>query len=294
MKKISVLLIVSAFFLSACTSSEWVRTTVAKEYDFIVTLEQHPQKENVALQKYAHPYHVDLASLGKLMGDLTYNEEAGLMSSEKKSPIFQAVEIDRLVPALADALAKADANQRVRFSSFNQGKALLFTVPRKTEGVIFVESGGRLNLAFNSINSDRQASETTAFYASIPKVDPLKIKTSDTPISPTASYVALHTFETGKQAPMWVVANLVKLKDTISTSPVANAKATQQVSPEAAPEAGIVGLPVDRAVDGQTSQDKLNVDIKNKLKYLKELRDEELISEQDYNSKKMELLDKIN
>jgi hypothetical protein len=37
----------------------------------------------------------------------------------------------------------------------------------------------------------------------------------------------------------------------------------------------------------------LKEDIKNKLKYLKELLDEGLISEKDYTVKKMELLDKI-
>ena len=294
MKNLSVLLIISAVFLSACTSSDWVRTTVAKEYDFIVTLEQQPKEGNTALQKYEHPYQTDLASLGKLMGDLRYSEEAGLMSSEKQSPVFQAVEIDRLAPVLADALAKADASQRIRFTSFNQGKALLFTVSRKTEGVIFIESGGRLNLAFNSINSDRHPSETTAFYANISKVDPLKIKTSDTPISSIAPYAELHKFETGKQAPMWVVANLEKMKEAISTATVANVEATKEVPPAVVPEAGTMRTPAEKIAQGQTAQDKLKADIRNKLKYLKELRDEELISEQDYNSKKMELLDKIN
>ena len=38
----------------------------------------------------------------------------------------------------------------------------------------------------------------------------------------------------------------------------------------------------------------LKQDIKIKLRYLKELLDEGLITEKDYNAKKMELLGKIN
>jgi len=38
----------------------------------------------------------------------------------------------------------------------------------------------------------------------------------------------------------------------------------------------------------------LQQDIKNKLNYLKDLLNEGLISEKDYNTKKKELLDKIN
>lgn len=294
MKRISVLLIIIAVFFSACTSSRWVQTTVAKDYDFIVTLEQLPGDSNIVEQKYEHPYQINIADLEKLMGDLTYLGTAGLMSTEKQTPVFQAVEIDRLAPVLRDILAKADNNQRIRFISFNQGKALMFSVPRKTEGVVFIESDGRLNLAFNSINSNRQSSETTAFYATSSMVDPLEIKSSDTSIISTAPYAELHKFETGKQAPMWVVADLEKLKGSISTAKAPIVKVAEDVSPVLAPETATMTAPVEKSVQGQASEEMLKEDIKNKLKYLKELKDEGLITEKDYNSKKTQLLDKIN
>jgi len=302
MKRIAALLIISVSFLSACTSTEWVQSTVDKQYKYIVTLEQQQKKGVTAQQKYEHPYEIDLADLEKLMGGLTYIGKDGLMNKKKQSPVFQAVEIDRLAPVLADTLAKANASQRIRFLSFNQGKALVFSAPRKTAGVVFVESDGRLNIAFNFINSERKPSETTAFYPSYSMVNPLKIRTSDTLISSATSSVELHEFETGKRAPMWVVADLEKLTESISTTTVPIIKATDEVPSAVAPKtetpdttvAETPSTTVIKTVPVQVPEDLLKEDIKNKLRYLKELLDEGLISKTDYNTKKIELLDKIN
>lgn len=302
MKRIAILLIICAFFLSACTSTEWVHSTVDKQYKYIVTLEQQQKKGIIVQQKYEHPYEIDLTDLEKLMEGLTYVEKDGLMNKKKQSPVFQAVEINRLAPVLADALAKADASQRIRFISFNQGKALLFSVPRKTAGVVFIEPDGRLNIAFNFINSERKPSETTAFYPSYSMTDPLKIRTSDTLISASADYVELHEFETGKRAPMWVVADLEKLTESISTTTVPIIKATDEVPSAVAPKIETSGTTVAetpsttviKTVPVQAPEDLLKEDIRNKLRYLKELLDEGLISKTDYNAKKIELLNKIN
>lgn len=294
MKRIAVLIIISVAFFSACTSTEWVQSTVDKQYKYIVTLEQQQKKGIIVQQKYEHPYEIDLADLEKLMGGLTYIEKEGLMNKKKQSPVFQAVEIDRLAPVLADTLAKADASQRIRFISFNQGKALLFSAPRKTAGVVFVESDGRLNIAFNFINSERQPSETTAFYPSYSMVDPLKIRTSDTPISSATYSVELHEFETGKRAPMWVVVDLETLTKPISITTVPMAKVTEEVPHATSSKTKTMDTPVEKTTQGRASKDMPEEDIKNKLKFLKELLDEELISKKDYNAKKMELLDKID
>jgi hypothetical protein len=215
------------------------------------------------------------------------------MKKEKQSPVFQAVEIDRLAPVLALTLAKADTSQRIRFTSFNQGEALVFSVPRKTEGVFFIEPAGRLNIAFSYINYNRQPSEATAIDPIYSSVDPLKIKTSETTISATSPYAELYKFETGKQAPMWVVADLEKLKQSSSTVTVPTVQATEEPLPTVAPRVEIKDTPVKKTETNQAVEDMFQEDIRNKLKYLKELFDEGLISENDYAVKKKELLDKI-
>jgi len=292
MKRTAVLLIFSAVFLSACTNTKWVRTNVDKQRDFIVTLEQ--QEEGVTVrQRYEHPYDIELEYLEKLMGDLIYIETVGLMNKKKQSPIFQAVEIERLAPLLVETLAKADANQRIRFTSFNLDKNSLLSDSRKTEGVIFVASGGRLNIAFNYINAARQPSETSAIYHNYSRVNPLKIETSDTHILSIAPYAELHNFEIGKQAPMWVVVDLKKMKESSITAAVPVIKISEEVPPAVVLTTETLSKSVDSVAPTQSPEDMLKEDIRNNLKYLKELLDEGLISEKDYEAKKNELLDKI-
>ena len=293
MKRTAVLLIISAVFLSACTNTKWVRTNVDKQRDFIVTLEQ--QEDGVIVrQQYDHPYEIDLVNFEKLMGGLIYIKKVGLMNKKKQNPVFQAVEIERLAPLLVDSLAKADANQRIRFTSFNLGNAMLFSDSRKTEGVVFVGSAGRLNIAFNYINSKRQPSETSAADHIYSNANPLKIQTSDNTILPSASYAELHKFETGKQAPMWVVADLERLQETISTATIPIVKVTKEVSPVDSTKTGTIATPVIITEPIHVPENLLEEEIKDKLKFIKKLLNEGLITEKDYNAKKNELLDKID
>ncbi len=307
MNRFVILLIIAALFLSACAGSQWVRTPVVKQHEFNVTLEQRQEDTSLASQRYAHPHQVEQGDLKTLLGGLTYTEEAGLLSEEKNHPVFQAAEIDRLAPVLADTLATADASQRIRFISFNHDQGVLFSVSRKTEGVMFIGSDGRLNIAFNHINLNRQASESTAIFPNYANADPLKIKSSDTPISPMAPYAQLQRFEDGKQAPMWVVVDFEKQDEAASHLSVPT-KATEIASPVVAPKTESVEKAIDnpeptkmqfqKSGGAVTSVDSLKEEhkqeIKSKLKYLKELYDEGLITEKDYNGKKMELLNKIN
>ena len=294
MKRILVLLIISTVFCSACTSTRWVRTPVAKEYDFTVTLEQFADQGADGAQIHDQPRAIDLTELKTVMGDLQYTEKAGLMNNIKQRPVFQQTEIDRLAPVLAATLAKADAGQRLRFISFNQGQTAIFSESRKTEGVVFIDSTGRLNFAFNYINAKRLPSETSAIYASYAEVDPTKIKSSDTPISASAPYLEMRQLETGEPAPLWVVADLGKIKESISIRPVPVSKATAEMPPAAAQQTDAAVTPAEKTVPAATPDVMLNQEIKNKLKYLKELLDEGLITEKDYESKKQELLDKID
>lgn len=295
------LLIICAVFLSACTSTKWVRTTVTKEYDLSVTLEQHQEKGAIVRQKYQQPKSMDLDELKTLMGDLAYTEKAGLMSKSKQNPVFQSDEIGRLAPVLIAALAKAEASQRLRFISYNQGQSAIFSESRKTEGVVFVDASGRLNVAFNYINAKRLPSETSAIYASLSEADPLKIETSETPLLAPALYAELQHLETGETAPMWVAADLKKLKDATDSAPspsvtetAPNAKAKEETAAPVAPKPKSNLTPTEKPVPAPASDDSFKQELKNKLKFMKELYDEGLISEKDYEGKKKVLLEKID
>jgi hypothetical protein len=111
---------------------------------------------------------------------------------------------------------------------------------------------------------------------------------------------------------MWVVADLKKLKEAVSSQPVSIIRATETISPAGAPKTGTMETPAETTVTAPTAKpvptqastptqvptptpvETRQQEIKTKLKYLKELLDEGLISEKDYNAKKMQLLDKID
>lgn len=300
MKRIAALLIVTAVLVAGCAGSKWVQTDVIKQHEFVVVLEQRQDQSAAGQLKYGHPYQLDVAELKILLGELSYIEKAGLKNKSKQSPVFQPVEIDRLTPVLAETLAKADASQRLRFISFNLEPAVVFSVSRKTEGVVFVGADGRLNIAFNYVNANRHANETSAMFSKPAVNDPLSITNAESILTAPDAYAELHELQPGRQAPLWVVVDLVKLRAAINAGTVPTVKAPAAAVPAAASPAlaspvGATGTPVQAAAPAAAAAAELRQEeVKGKLKFLKELLSEGLISEQDYNAKKLELLDKIN
>jgi hypothetical protein len=300
MKRIAALLIVTAVLVAGCAGSKWVQTDVIKQHEFVVVLEQRQDQSAAGQLKYGQPYQLDVAELKILLGELSYIEKAGLKNKSKQSPVFQPAEVDRLAPVLAETLAKADASQRLRFISFNLEPAVVFSVSRKTEGVVFVGADGRLNIAFNYVNANRHANETSAMFSKPAVNDPLSITNAESILTAPDAYAELHELQTGRQAPLWVVVDLVKLRAAINAGTVPTVKAPAAAVPAAASPAlaspvGATGTPVQAAAPAAAAAAELRQEeVKGKLKFLKELLSEGLISEQDYNAKKLELLDKIN
>ena len=309
MRKTAALFIILtiAGFLSGCGTARWVRTPILEGSRTTVNLEHRVEKDHIVPQQYDHPFHMPTDDVTKLLGDLMYTEKAVLIG-EKDTPVFQDIEIAALAPALTDALTKATTDQRVQFISFNKGGGLLFKNTRKTEGVLFVEPKGRVNLAFNLINADAVAIEKHESPEMYTNSDPLKIKYADTALVSVSPYAVLRQLENGQPAPMWVVADAVKLREATASAskpaPVAApAPATTAPAPAvtpapavAAPKPAVAQQPVSNitpAPAGTPSPDATQQDIKNKLKYLKELYEGGLITEAEYVAKKKKLLDKI-
>ena len=294
MKRTFILFITVIIFLPACSSSRWVRTPVIRDNDFIITAEQHQVEGDIVDAVYAHPFKIDISRLKQLMGDLTYMEQTGILGRETKKPVFQAAEIDRLAPALADVLATVDDSQRIRFTSYNRGKGLIFSVSRETEGVMFIKPENRVNIAFNFINAEIDITETTTYPAGFSRKDALTISMADTTVFPPDAYAHNHELETGMPAPLWIVADLEKMNQAISNKADHSARKEKSTVPAVTTGPAVAAPAVEKAAPVPPENTQLQKEIKNKLKYLKELLDEGLITEQDYRAKKDELLDKIN
>lgn len=300
MKQTTAIFIAGIMLLSltACGAARWERTPVLEGSRTTVNLEHRVEKKQIVSQQYDHPYQIPLQDMDKFLSDLTYQERGVLMGGDKKVPVFQAVEIATLVPALTDTLAKATPDQRIQFISFNKGGGLLFKNTRKTEGVLFVAPKGRINLAFNMINADAIDADSLDSPQVYTNSDPLKIKYADTTLIPAAPYCESEQLETGKPAPMWIVADAAKLAEAVASAPKpapAPAPATV-VAPTPAPVTAApppAVAPQPESSINPPAQPAGNDNIKNKLKYLKELYDGGLISEQEYALEKKKILDKI-
>ncbi len=270
----------------------WVRTPVVDQRDITVSLEHKIVKKQVADQQFDHPFSVDQQDLRTLLSQLEYMAEPMVFGEQEQKTVFQSVELDRLVPALADALSKADPNQRVWFVSYNRGGGLLFKKRRQTTGVVFVRAGNRLNLAFKEINFEILTNEMENVPQRDEYADPLKIKSSSTPIV-APDYVAHPKTEKGNPFPMWIVVETDKVPAPSKPDPEAQTTASKPATQEKAvveSQAPVEGMPALQNADSWETRRQENTE---KLEYLKELFESGLIDEQEYKAQKEKLLDQL-
>lgn len=282
MKRLTVFLFATALCLSACATENWTRIPVDKGFQYRVSLEQLGDRS--AEQKpYRHPDHIKAEDLSNFLGTLTY-QQSSMINTNNQQQVFQPDELERLVPALVAALAEAAPNQRVRFVSYNLRDTMLLPISQKTEGIMFVDHEGRLNLAFNDINEQRSAQESNAEQHRFSTSDPLKLTNRDTSLSSRAANTFHKKFANGEPAPLWLVTDITGLQQ--QSRPVADK--AKPVAPPALPESQNLRPETIQPQDSGTE-----MTIKDKLKLLKELLAEGLITETDYAAKKQKLLDEI-
>lgn len=275
MKRIIIAVSALLLFAAGCGGPRWQDAAVDAQDGYTIRIQHRVEDETAGMHQYKHPdkHPVDIAphELAFFMNDLAYTSRS-IIAESQESPVFQDKEVDRLAPALASALGELGPNERIALTSFNRGGGLVFEKRRKTEGVIFMDGKNRLNLAFAVINEEFPPGQTMSAAAKEPPGDPLSVRSSSTSLAITADYMQPHDREDGKAYPMWVKADVQGLKIA--------AKAAER--PEDAP----VDVPV-------TDREKRRDHIRSQLEYLKELHDDGLITETEYNEKRRELLERI-
>lgn len=290
MKRTAVLLLFAALFLSACSTTRWVKSPVTTERDYKVSLEYRIKGGQVLPQHYDHPCKLDQRVVATFLKGLDYENGGFLFGKEKKWPIFQASEIDRLAPAISKALAHADTNQRVAFTSFNRGGEFIFKHRRITSGILFVKPENRLNIAFTFINYDLNPNRDYEVPQDLAGRNPLTIRLSTTPskATPTAPYAKSHVFANGDKSPVWIVANISELK-AAEKSGAGQSAVNSQNAPAASGKA--VSAPAQETpVETMEMRQKR---LEKKLEFLKGLYDKGLINQKEYDRKKSDVLNEL-
>nr|WP_320116121.1 hypothetical protein [uncultured Desulfuromonas sp.] len=269
--------------LSACAHLQSAQTPVVRHYHHAVVL------ESSADAVFNHPQDLDVAVLKGLLARLNYVGTSGLVSEPTTMAVFQPAEIERLAPALQQALHDASAKQWVRFVSFGQKQGVLFNSSRKTEGVLFFSPDNQVNIAFSFINAKRAPSETSAIYHQFATLNPLEIDASETPLVVEESGVHLKHSANGRRASMWLEADLQTFADYLMDKELS--------VPESSVEPTIVfplkrgdALVKEEVTAPFTAEQQRQQQIIQKLRFFKRLFDEGLISLREYEEQKANVL----
>ncbi|MGM0787101.1 MAG: hypothetical protein ACQETG_05255 [Thermodesulfobacteriota bacterium] len=280
-------LMLVAFFVSGCGSARWQESEISNEGGVSVKLQQRVEDNRPVELNYSHPADIDPDVLERFFRDLEYAYKSGILGGVDHSPVFQDHEIERLAPSVSRAIEKADSTRRVHFTSFNYGREFLFKKRRITRGVVFVDKDEKLNIAFSWINQPVNLEDRPKTAGETGRREAVEIADSSRSLSADVAYAANAELENGKSAPMWIKADMDGLmkaaKDTgESEKPQdepSQGKETIAEEPEKTP---------DKEVDGSRDE------IRSRLEYLKELYEDDLINESEYESQRKQILEDLD
>ncbi len=288
---IGVLLIGCLVLFWGC-GARWERTPIVDNAEIYVSLERrvHGEQDGSPVGgRYDHPFAADADRLARFFSELRYKEAPRFYGEAQNLPVFQPIEIRRLAPALAAALAKANPDQRVRFVSYNRGGGLIFKKMRRTGGLFFIDSQSRLNLAFGYINHEIMDEELLGAGEDKPFTDPLSMEAAEQTLMVSSDAVD-HRTQNGDKMPLWLTAEAELLSG--GGKPAFSRGAAEDEKPAGEPAAGSQPSVADEPA-GEEAWQRQREAVKKKLEYFKELHEDGLITTEEYKARKKEQLDRI-
>ncbi len=288
MKRLAVLMFAGVILLvyGCAPTAKWVKSPVVEQEYCSVDLEHREDQGIIVAQQFNHPCLLDAVLLETVLNSFSYPKiRMGLFGKPHQTPVFKDVEIDRLAPALADALAKANPDQRVSFISQNKEGTLFFSKRHQTQGVMFVKPEGYLNIAFGLINYELEPEEFSRMPSKIPIKDPLKIEKFEKPVTSQLPYATPHPTKSGNSSPVWLAVSLDELKKAPLTAPEQEADFT--TAPVEGPGEKSGQAPQTKTWEDQKQQ------MEEKLRFLKGLIDEGLINQEEYEAQKSGILKEL-
>jgi hypothetical protein len=261
-----VFLALGAGFLllsSACSRAGFHASDVYRAgKDDSVTLTWETDKSGAILPKgFAHPAQVSKEEAAKILSSLNYSEYI-FFKWHDKGRVFIEAEVEKLAEPVSKALAAADANQWISFAVTSYKRDLLFNSKRLTSGWIWVD-GKKLHLVLGNFRFEM--SQDAEPYEGDPR-DRYALTTYR--IEPGAFFAppALDpkdkVFKKGHNN--WTVVDLDAMR----------AKAQEVKTPE-----------TPKPPEARSTEER--------LKELKDLLDKGFITQEEYDRKRQEILEKL-
>lgn len=259
-------------------------------------------------QGYGHPARLAPEEVKKMLGAVGF-EEYSYLKWRDQGPLFNEDEILLLAPKLAEGLQKATADQWVYFSVSGMHNYLVFSSGHLSDGICFVKDG-KFNLVLGNIRFT--TSEQTGGVSEPSRIDPRDLKTFDYArltvnkgsgpgVAPPPVVPGDRWF--GTERLNWLVFDLATFlvrapeqpPTTAApaaapvTAPAAAAATPSAPAPVAAPTAVPATAPAAATAPGAAVPSP-SLDPGERLIRLKDLRDRGLITADEYEKKRQEIL----
>jgi len=276
MKKILLVMAFSAAaFLNsqAAHSFSFTRTKVifSKGPDTWVKITRSKKK----VRPLDHPHKFDQQQMESLLNALQYFQPGFFSVTGNKGKVydlFTEEETGLIAAPLVEAFETADTEQWVDFSVTTFRGQLLIGSFRQTDGVMFVKNG-KLNIIIRNIAEKKNPSEELASY------------------DPTTGYRGMSHLVKIPASELkddnWLIIDLKSFYEALEQKPAPRDE--KQKDDEAADKAG----PQESGRPKKQESAKEEPSVKQRLKLLQELYDEGLITEQEYNKKRKEVLEEL-
>ena len=264
--------------------SNIVGATVNDHNTSVEIREELDEKGEVIKKNYNHPYYFTAGGLTNILSSIFYTQKTLMLGTKGKKRLYQKEELQVIIPPIISAFSMANDTQDILvFSTVD--KVLLSDA--QSYFSMFI-SNNELNIVFSDILNKKSVSDGRAFRKSNKSKfkDPFEVKRSGRwNLIPMEG----QRFAPGHQN--WLIFDLSSNLFGVAGSGNISNNANDDPS-----QVGGRARTIERKV--RTSNNFIEEkqkyqDVRDKLKELKVLSDEGLISEKDYELKKKELLNEF-
>ena len=289
-KFISLLLLLSLVF--GCYSynkktprkSNIVGATVNDNNTSVEIREELDEKGDVIKKNYNHPYYFTAGGLTNILSSIFYTQKNLMLGTKGKQRLYQKAELQVIIPPILSAFSMANDSQDILvFSTVD--KVLL--ADAQSYFSMFI-SNNELNIVFSDIQNKKSVNDGRSFRKSNKSKfkDPFEVKRS--------GHWNLIPMEGQRFAPghqNWLILDL-----SSNLYGVAGGGNTSNKVDDNSLKAGARARTIERKVrtsNNFVEEKQKYQDVRDKLKELKVLSSEGLISDEDYELKKKELLNEF-
>ncbi len=277
-----IMVILFCFGFSLFEKTKWVWHK--GEYDYV-----RLAKPDKGIENLQHPAELSPELVEQIIAAIRYTRpfvNLGGLSKGKDYELLTAEEAGSIAPYISQAFAQANSSQWVDFSlEVHRGVLFIFGSDQLTDGVAFMKDG-KLNIAFRNISEKISAEGTPNI------VSPLKSSAGTAKLVPGKG-LELAKNKKGKTVDNWLVIDLKAF-----SAPAAEAKPAEVKAEPAKPETKPAEVkPQEKSPEKSAAQPapppaepKSGKSVKQRLTELRELYDQGLITEDDYNKKREDIL----